>query len=47
MSTKIWYEIYVTNVYNERTLAAKVKSQGLAVLIASSLEDIYSKVEIR
>ena len=49
MAKKIWYEIYAVNKHypnDEKTLVARVKSQGLAYIIATRLQDLYI-VEIR
>ena len=49
MSKKIWYEIYGINKNypnEEKTLLAKVKSKGLAYIVAQKLADLYI-VEIR
>ena len=49
MSKKIWYEIYGVNKHypdEEKTLLAKVKSKGLAYIVAQKLTDLYI-VEIR
>ena len=47
MKTKTWYEIYGDGKTEENILLAKVKSKGLAYLVANSLKDHYSNVTIK
>lgn len=49
MSKKVWYEIYGANKHypdEEKTLLARVKSKGLAYIVANKLTELYV-VEIR
>ena len=44
MSKKVWYEIYGVNKNypnEEKTLLARVKSQGLAYIVANTLRELY------
>ncbi len=48
MKNKTWYEIYGKGpAGNEPTLLAKVKSKGLACIIATQLKEIYQEVSVR
>ena len=44
---KIWYEIYGQGQDNEPVLLAKVKSQGLANIVAMKLQEIYTNVTVK
>lgn len=48
MSKKIWYEIWGKGpASDEPVLLARVKSPGLAVIVAEALRAHYEDVEIR
>ena len=44
---KIWFEVWGKTEHTEDTLLAKVKSEGLAHIIALRLRDIYKDVSIK
>ena len=47
MKTKVWYSIYGKGPSNnEVVLLAKVKSKGLAYIVAEKLKEIYNDVKI-
>jgi len=48
MSKKIWFEIWgVGPATDAPALLARVKSPGLATIVANALREHYSDVEIR
>jgi len=46
MSRKVWFEIWGTGQY-DHVLLAKVKSQGLAHIVANELVKHYKNIEIK
>ena len=47
MGKRIWYEVWGQGEYSELILLCKVRSQGLARLIAHMLREHYSNVTVR
>lgn len=43
---KMWYEVYGTGQYDGSALLAKVKSKGLAYIVAKELSNHYKDVKI-
>jgi len=44
--TKIWYEIYGDGPTKNNILLVKVKSKGLAYIIANQLKTMYNNIKI-
>lgn len=47
MKNKIWYEIYGDGQTEKNILLAKVKSKGLAYIVAEKLKESYNNVNIK
>lgn len=47
MAKKTWFEIYGSTRYETDILLAKVKSEGLARLIANTLSEHYQNVKVK
>lgn len=46
MKSKQWYEIYGKGPHSDSELLAKVKSKGLAFLVATYLKTLYTEVKV-